>query len=110
MEPTWRNRAWDVHQRYIHQTRATEAFTSDAEVIHFLGLAIGVEAGELATLITKMWRGDSVPSEALRHVIAHIGIHLNLLTLYLGIDIDTACEEQLDFVAQRIAHQEAKPQ
>ena len=110
MKPQWQSRAWDVHQRYISQTQATNAFTSDAEVIHFLGLAIGSEAGELTNRITKMWRGDSVPSEELRHGIAHLRICLNLLATHLEIDIDTASEEKLEFVAQRIAHQEAKPQ
>ena len=77
-------------------------------MINFLGLAIYGEAGELANLINKTWRGDSVPSEKLLYEIADIRIYLNQLAIHLQIDIDDASEEKLGIVAERLAAKEAE--
>ena len=81
---------------------------SHAEVLSFLALAVCAEAGELANLIKKMWRGDDVDSSLLQDEIADIRIYLEHLARHLKIDLDQACTAKLDVVAQRLEAKEAR--
>jgi NTP pyrophosphatase (non-canonical NTP hydrolase) len=106
MTPIWQNRAWSNHQRYIKQAQAKGSLHSEAEIINYLTLAICGEAGELANLIKKVWRGDKIDKQEIRDEIADIRIYLEHLAHHLDIEIDRACESKVDIVAERIAAKE----
>jgi NTP pyrophosphatase (non-canonical NTP hydrolase) len=108
MKPKWKTRTEAVHERFLKLAQAKGSLTSDTEVLHFLALAICGEAGELANLVKKMWRGDHVDTADIRDEIADIRIYLEHLCRHLQIDLDSACEHKLDEVADRLALKEAK--
>ena len=62
----------------------------------FLALALCGEAGELANLIKKGWRGyvgDFKP--AIQKELADVRIYLHLLATALQVDLDEAVNEKL---------------
>ena len=65
-------------------------------------MAICGEAGELANLVKKSWRGDEVDGNQIRDEIADIRIYIEHLSRCLDFDIDSACEHKLDIVAERL--------
>jgi NTP pyrophosphatase (non-canonical NTP hydrolase) len=106
MKPKWQQRSRDIHERFLKLARAKGNLTSETEIIHFLALAICGEAGELANLIKKMWRGDTVDRQQIRDEIADIRIYLEHITRHLHVDLDGACESKLDVLAERLAMKE----
>jgi NTP pyrophosphatase (non-canonical NTP hydrolase) len=110
MEPRtkakWQQRAEVIHERFLRLAQAKGGLSSDAEILNFLALAICGEAGELANLVKKMWRGDEVGLDEIRAEIADIRIYLEHLSRHLSIDLDRACERKLDVVAERLAVKE----
>lgn len=110
MEPqakqSWQQRAQGVHERFVKLAQAKGRLTSDTEVLNFLALAICGEAGELANLVKKAWRGDTVDPNAIRDEIADIRIYLEHLARLLGLDLDRVCDHKLDEVAERLADKE----
>lgn len=106
MNETWQTRAWEIHQRYIRLANEKGKLTSEAEIIHFLALAICGEAGELGNLIKKKWLGDEVDEQLIRSEIADIRIYLEHLARHLRIDLDQACEQKVTVVAERVAAKE----
>lgn len=105
-KPTWQQIARDIHERFVALARTQGSLTSDTEILHFLALAICGEAGELANLIKKSWRGDAVNADAIRDEIADIRIYLEHISRALGIDLDRACEQKLEEVAARLVSKE----
>src|SRR5258708_270844 len=101
MKPSWQQRSADIHERFLKLAQAKGNLTSDSEVLSFLALAICGEAGELANLIKKIWRGDEVDEAQIRDEIADIRIYLEYISRHLNIDLDRACERKLDEVADR---------
>ena len=106
MKPNWQLRAKGVHERFLKLAQAKGGLTNDREVLYFLALAICGEAGELANLVKKMWRGDDVGSSQIRDEIADLRIYLEHLCRHLQIDLDSACDQKLDEVADRLALKE----
>ncbi len=106
MNPLWQDRAEGIHQRFVRLAQAKGNLTTANEVTHYLALAICGEAGELANLIKKGWRGDDVSPDAIRDELADIRIYLEHLASHLGIDLDKACSRKLDEVAVRLASKE----
>jgi NTP pyrophosphatase (non-canonical NTP hydrolase) len=106
MEQAWQARSEEIHLRFVKQAQSLGRLTSEVEIIHFLALAIAGEAGELANLMKKEWQGDKVDDHNLREEIADIRIYLEHLARHLHIDIDTACEEKLKVVADRLAQRQ----
>ena len=106
MTRRWQQRSADIHERFLKLAQAKGHLTSDSEVLSFLALAICGEAGELANLIKKSWRGDEVDKAQIRDEIADIRIYLEHLSRHLNIDLDRACECKLDEVADRLAAKE----
>jgi NTP pyrophosphatase (non-canonical NTP hydrolase) len=106
MKPRWQQRALEIYERFLRLAQAKGSLTSETEVINFLALAICGEVGELANLIKKQWRGDEVDLDEIRDEIADIRIYLEHLARHLRVDIDRACEEKLDIVAERVAARE----
>jgi NTP pyrophosphatase (non-canonical NTP hydrolase) len=106
MDPTWQERSWDIHRRYVELARAKARLTTEGEVRNFLALAICGEAGELANMVKKLWQGDEIDPKHLRDEIADIRIYLEHLAHHLGIDIERACEDKVEIVATRLAAKE----
>lgn len=104
--PRWQQKAQRIHERFVKLARAKGNLNSDAEVLNFLALAICGEAGELANLFKKAWRGDDVSPDAIRDEIADIRIYLEHLSRLLDIDLDRACDNKLDEVAERLTVKE----
>lgn len=102
-KPKWQPQSWANHQEFIKRANAKGHLRSDAQVISFLGLALCGEAGELANLLKKMWRGDSVSTQDLWHEIADVRIYLQHLAEHLGVDIDAACQQKVEIVAKRLS-------
>lgn len=110
MKPKWQQRSRDIHERFVRLAQAKGSLTTDSEVLNFLALAICGEAGELANLVKKQWRGDKIDRAEIRDEIADIRIYLEHLARHLHIDLDRACEEKLDVVAERLAIKEGASQ
>jgi NTP pyrophosphatase (non-canonical NTP hydrolase) len=106
MKPKWQQRSRGIHERFLKLAQAKGSLTSDNEITNFLALAICGEAGELANLIKKMWRGDEVNQEQIRDEIADIRIYLDHIACHLQIDLDQACENKLYEVAERLKEKE----
>lgn len=106
MAVRWQERARDVHQRFLKLAQAKGQLKTDPEVLRFLALAICGEAGELANLIKKSWRGDDVDEGQMRDEIADIRIYLEHISRLLDFDLDEACETKLLEVANRLTVKE----
>jgi NTP pyrophosphatase (non-canonical NTP hydrolase) len=102
MKTNWQQRSRGIHERFIKLAQAKGKLATDAEVLNFLALAICGEAGELANLIKKIWRGDEVDSGEIRDEMADIRIYLEHLARHLQFDLDAACERKLEVVAERL--------
>jgi NTP pyrophosphatase (non-canonical NTP hydrolase) len=106
MKSKWQERSQEIHERFLKLAQAKGSLTSDAEVLNFLALAICGEAGELANLVKKMWRGDVVDGGDVRDEIADIRIYLEHLARHLHFDLDEACERKVKVVAERLDFKE----
>jgi NTP pyrophosphatase (non-canonical NTP hydrolase) len=106
MNPSWQDRARGIHERFVRLAQAKGRLKSADEVTHFLALAITGEAGELANLVKKAWRGDDIDPASVRDELADIRIYLEHLTRHLGIDLDQACQQKLDEVSDRLSRRE----
>ncbi len=95
-------KAAKIHQEYVRRAQEKGELKTEDEVVRFLALAICGEAGELANLIKKMWRGDGIKAGEIRDEIADIQIYLRHLATHLGIDIDAACHSKLLVVEKRL--------
>lgn len=84
---------WTTQVEAIHYQVAKRWSAGSEEDIHFLALALCGEAGELANLIKKCWRGDRSLRNAevdLAEELADVRIYLELLASMLKIDLDAA--------------------
>lgn len=106
IKPRWQQKAQGIHERFVKLAQAKGNLNSDTEVMNFLALAICGEAGELANLVKKAWRGDVVDPTAIRDEIADIRIYLEHFSRLLDIDLDRACDNKLNEVAERLAVKE----
>lgn len=102
----WQHRAVGIHERFLKLAQAKGSLTSDSEILNFLTLAICGEAGELANLVKKLWRGDDVDRDLIRDEIADIRIYLEHLSRHLDLDLDKVCERKLDEVHERLLAKE----
>lgn len=108
MKPNWQARSITIHERFVKLAQKKGKLTSDAEVLNFLALAICGEAGELANLVKKMWRGDDVDPAQIRDELADIRIYLEHICQHLNFDLDQACQRKLDEVADRLTDRERR--
>jgi len=106
MKNKWQQYAQEINNRFIKLAQIKGNLTSDTEMIRYLALAVCGEAGELANLIKKGWRGDDVNSDQIRDEIADIRIYLEHLARYLNFDLDDACENKLRKVDERLTVKE----
>ena len=76
------------------------------ESIHFVALALCGEAGELANLVKKEWRGDegaTTTSQAIREELADIMIYASLLAGFLNAALPAEVERKVKIVVERQA-------
>jgi NTP pyrophosphatase (non-canonical NTP hydrolase) len=102
MDTGWQQGAKEIHERYLKLARAKGRLATEDEVIRFLVLAICGESGELANLVTKLWRGDKADAALLREELADIRIYLEHLARHLGVDLDEACVAKVKVVEARL--------
>lgn len=73
-----------------------------AEKVRFMVLALCGEAGELANLIKKDWRGDSGDRRGeIRAELADVGNYIFMIAAALNIDLPVVMLEKLKEVEQR---------
>ena len=101
-DKSWKQRSEGVHQRFVARAQASGKLRSEDEVIHFLALAICGEAGELANLIKKKWRGDEIDDSEIVDEMADIRIYLEHLARLLNVDLDRVCDMKVDIVSERL--------
>lgn len=107
MKPEWQQLARSINGRFMKLAQVKGNLTSDAEILNFFALAICGEAGELANLVKKRWRGEEVDPNDIRDEIADIRIYIEHLARHLHIDLDRACENKLNVVSERLAVKES---
>lgn len=98
----WYSKSKANHLEFIRRANLNGKLTSDEEICCFLALAQAGEAGELANLYKKIWRGDKIPLAKIESEIADVYIYLKHLCGHLGIDIDAAATKKVDEVSQRL--------
>ena len=108
VKQNWQQRAQGIHERFLKLAQAKGTLTSEVEVLNFLALAICGEAGELANLVKKKWRGDDVDPGQIRDEIADIRIYLEHFARQLHVELDCACENKLNEVAKRLDLKESE--
>src|SRR4051794_26640108 len=108
MKEKWPERAIGIHERFVNLARLEGNLCSDKEIIRFLALAICGEAGELANLIKKSWRGDIVDHAEIVGEIADIRIYLEHLSRILALNLDEECDRKLDRVERRLTEKEGR--
>lgn len=73
-----------------------------ADKVRFLALALCGEAGELANLIKKDWRGDAGDrQQKIEEELADIGNYVCMLAEALGVDLSAAMFAKLVAVEHR---------
>jgi NTP pyrophosphatase (non-canonical NTP hydrolase) len=98
----WWLQAVANHEQYLALARARGRLKTREEVVSFLALALCSEAGELGNLLAKVWQGQDVPTEQIAGEMADVRVYLELLSRYLGIDLDAACAAKAKEVRQRL--------
>jgi NTP pyrophosphatase (non-canonical NTP hydrolase) len=106
MKAKWQDRSRAVYERFLKLAQCKGKLTSENEVMEFLALAICGEAGELANLIKKQWRGDEVNRQEIVDELADIRIYLEHMARHLGVNLDKACESKVRVVAERVSARE----
>jgi NTP pyrophosphatase (non-canonical NTP hydrolase) len=91
------------HERYLALARSRGRLKTREELISFLALALCSEAGELGNLLAKIWQGQAVPYQQIAGELADVRVYLELLSRYLGIDLDAACAAKAVEVQERLA-------
>jgi NTP pyrophosphatase (non-canonical NTP hydrolase) len=74
---------WTIHTSLVEGTFKP----GSEEDRHFLALAMCGEAGEVANLIKKQWRGDNIPDfqDKLEEEIGDVFAYLTLLSIAYGL-------------------------
>jgi NTP pyrophosphatase (non-canonical NTP hydrolase) len=86
--------AWKAAVAAIHTTVIKAWPAWGPEDRRFLALALAGEVGEVANLVKKDWRGDTLPALVadVTEELADCRIYLELLAGCFGVDLDAACE------------------
>jgi NTP pyrophosphatase (non-canonical NTP hydrolase) len=81
---------WNAHTAIVEKTKVP----GSEEDQRFLALALCGEAGELANLVKKQWRGDTDPAfkTKLADELGDVYAYLRLNAIAHGMDLDTILE------------------
>lgn len=95
---------WRTHANVLHSRSVGDKWrvNSDDDK-RFLALALCGEAGELANMIKKQWRGDTVPLIDIWKELADIRIYLELLSVAFDCGMDAVCVDKLKEFEARLA-------
>lgn len=108
MNKTWYTQSKMNHEEFIARAQAKGRLMTDSEIQRFLVMAAAGEAGELANLYKKEWRGDDINAsefaEKIHGEIADVYIYLMHLCSHLCVDIDTLAERKVRIVKDRLNH------
>lgn len=96
MTDTWQETVWAIHNRVVKAWPV-----GSPEDQRFIALALVGEAGEMANLVKKDWRGDRPLDAEFAEELADIRIYLELLARVSGIDLDTACAAKIPELLRR---------
>jgi NTP pyrophosphatase (non-canonical NTP hydrolase) len=90
----WKRRV-DLITEVKHRDNDVERYSW--EDLRFNALALCGEAGELANVVKKHWRGDPPPEfiESCWGELADVIIYAYILAQILGKDMDQLCEEKV---------------
>jgi len=109
MKPEWKAEILRIHEQAIKKTGIRPWTYED---IRFLALALCGEAGELANMLKKHWRGDAVPlpevDPAVHAELADIRVYLELLATALHCDLDEAVQTKLPHIRRKFLLSEPK--
>ncbi len=107
---SWQDEVWAIHKACFPEMLGSRHESK------FLALALCGEAGELANLIAKRWRGEvseiyaipdvvagayTNPGGAVAMEIADVAIYLEMLARSLGIDLDDAVRRKIEVLEER---------
>lgn len=102
-QPTWKDRAHVIMDNYKRNLKKPDM---PWEPI-FITLALAGEAGELANVVKKIWRGN-MPDEdrknklaQMKEELADVIIYAGMLCEEMGWDLDGIAEEKLNIVDER---------
>jgi NTP pyrophosphatase (non-canonical NTP hydrolase) len=98
----WWLQAVANHEKYLALARTRGRLQTREEIISFLALALCSEVGELGNLLAKVWQGQEVSREQVAGEMADVRVYLEMLSRYLGIDLDAACAVKAKEVRQRL--------
>ena len=107
MKPDWYKISGPNHKEFLARAQEKGRLKSVMEIARFLALAICGEAGELANLFKKEWRGDEINTAKIADEMADVRIYLEHLADELGIDLDAACMKKAFIVEARLHSGEA---
>ena len=97
----WKERARQNHERYAAIGNVSKD-PDGPEHIRFLALALCGEAGELANLIKKRWRGDAIDDCDIAEELADVRVYLEHLARAMEIDLDAVCAAKVSKVTRRL--------
>lgn len=103
--------AWFLRAQSLNLGAPGEVYSP--ERLYFFILALAGEAGELANVAKKMWRGDSThPPEhfqaELRKELADVRIYCEYVARELQENLDFLCEAKVDELTERVAKRQRK--
>ena len=101
-KPYWYRQGRKIHLEFLRRANEVNALMSSQELQRFFALAITGEAGELANLYKKQWRGDKVALKKIVNEMADVRIYLEHLAAELKVDLDDACVDKLNEVEERL--------
>jgi NTP pyrophosphatase (non-canonical NTP hydrolase) len=100
----WRQEANIIHAEFLGGRWPVNS----NEDKRFLALALCGEAGELANMVKKLWRGDKIPLIDIWKELADVRIYLELLVVAFDCNLDATCIEKLKEVQQRLHAKKAE--
>jgi NTP pyrophosphatase (non-canonical NTP hydrolase) len=98
---TWEELAMILHENFTDSMGLERGSRAH---LHFMALAIAGEAGELANLAKKDWRGysgDELDKKELGKEMADIMIYLQILANIEGINLDMECDWKMQECMER---------
>jgi NTP pyrophosphatase (non-canonical NTP hydrolase) len=100
--PEWYNQSLQNHNDFLARAQEKGQLTTEPEIQRFLALAISGEAGELANLFKKWWRGDDLDLSKAKDEIADVYIYLRHLACHMQFDLDERAAMKVDVVTERL--------
>ena len=106
MTPDWYEKSRQNHVEFLKRANAKGRLETKDEIRRFLVLAISGEAGELANMYKKEWRGADIDQKVFDHEArmeaADIYTYLIHYSRHMGFDLDEAAAEKVEIVRQKL--------